>query len=66
MVGKIRGFDERPIPNLVLCERYMEKMKDEVIKSLRRFGYIEYKSKVSFMSLSLWVIYAKGSKKYSL
>lgn len=66
MVGKIRGFDNRPIPNLILCERYLENIKDRVLQSLRRFGYVEYKSRVNVMSLSIWVIYAKGSKKYKL
>jgi len=66
MVSKIRGFDNRPIPSLILCERYMEKMKNDVLKSLRRFGYVEYKSKVTFMSLSIFVIYAKDSQKYKL
>lgn len=66
LVGRIRGYDNRPIPNLILCERYLEKMKDRVLTSLRRFGYIEYKSRLSTMSLSIWVIYAKGSQKYKL
>ena len=66
LLGRIRGYDNRPIPNLILCERYLEKMKDRVLASLRRFGYVEYKSRVSTMSLSIWVIYAKGSQKYKL
>lgn len=66
LYGRVRGFDDRMIPNLILCERYLEDIKNKVLKSLRRFGYVEYKSKVSIMSLSLWVVYAKGSQKYKL
>lgn len=66
LCGRVRGFDGRLIPSLFLCERYLEDIKNKVLKSLRRFGYVEYKSKVSNMSLSIWVIYAKDSKKYKL